>query len=125
VELKSVNNRYLDVAVRLPRNFLFAEESVKTQVAGHISRGKVDVFVSVDASRADDVVISVNEELARAYTAALRAIAESCGVTDDVTATAVGRMPEVLSVEKREDDKEAVSAALSRRWRRRWRNLTP
>ncbi len=61
---KSVNNRYLDVSVRLPRNFLFAEEGVKAQVARHISRGKVDVFVSVDASGADDVVISVNEELA-------------------------------------------------------------
>ena len=113
VELKSVNNRYLDVSVRLPRNLLFAEELVKSQVGGHISRGKVDVFVTLDASKADDVVISVNENLARAYTAALRAIADRCAVADDVTATAVGRMPEVFSVEKREVDREAVSAALT------------
>ena len=48
VELKSVNNRFLDTAVRLPRSFLFAEDAVKSAVQSHISRGKVDVFVTVD-----------------------------------------------------------------------------
>ena len=50
IELKSVNNRYLDTSVRLPRSFLFAEDTVKSAVQAHISRGKVDVFVSVDSS---------------------------------------------------------------------------
>ena len=65
VELKSVNNRYLDVSVRLPRNFIFAEEAIKALVQKHISRGKVDVYVNVDTSGADDVVITVNEALAK------------------------------------------------------------
>ena len=66
-ELKSVNNRYLDVSVRLPRGFLFAEEAVKAAVQQHISRGKVDVFLTVDSSQAADTVVRVNEPLLRAY----------------------------------------------------------
>ena len=63
VELKSVNNRYLDCSVRLPRSFLFAEEMVKSCVQKHISRGKVDVFVSVNSSGASDMAVQVNEAL--------------------------------------------------------------
>ena len=57
VELKSVNNRYLDASVRLPRSFLFAEEMIKTRVQSHISRGKEDVFVNVDSSQAGDMTV--------------------------------------------------------------------
>ena len=61
IELKSVNNRFLDTSVRIPRAYLFAEETVKAAVGRHITRGKVDVFVSVDSSQVDDVVVKVNE----------------------------------------------------------------
>ena len=67
VELKSVNNRYLDCNVRLPRNLLFAEESVKQAVAGSVNRGKVDVFVSSNGSAAGDEKVCVNRELAAGY----------------------------------------------------------
>ena len=60
-ELKSVNNRHLDTSVRLPRSCLFAEESVRSAVKEAITRGKVDVFISVDTSQADEVAITVNE----------------------------------------------------------------
>jgi len=113
IELKSVNNRYLDVSVRLPRNFIFAEEAIKAQVQKHISRGKVDVYVTVDSSKSDDVVISVNENLAKEYASALKHISTLCDVHDDVTATAIGRMPEVLSVEKKEADKERLAEGIS------------
>ena len=113
IELKSVNNRYLDTSVRLPRTFIFAEEAIKAQVQKHISRGKVDVFVTVDSSKSDDVVITVNENLAKEYACALKRIAALCEVSDDVTATAVGRMPEVLSVEKREADKERLAQGIA------------
>ncbi|MGI6029421.1 MAG: YicC/YloC family endoribonuclease [Candidatus Heteroscillospira sp.] len=113
VELKSVNNRYLDTSVRLPRSFIFAEEGIKAQVQRHISRGKVDVFVNVDSSKADDVVITVNETLAREYAAAFRRIGEVCGMEDKLTAADIGRFPEVLSVEKREADKEIIFEGIS------------
>ena len=80
IELKSVNNRYLDVSVKLPRSFLFAEELIKAAVGRHISRGKVDVFVSVDSSASDDMVVRVNEPLLRGYMDALGAVAEKYGL---------------------------------------------
>ena len=63
VELKSVNNRYLETSVRLPRSFLFAEEAVKNTVSRHITRGKVDVFLTISASSVSDVTVAVNEPL--------------------------------------------------------------
>ena len=74
VELKSVNNRYLETSVRMPRSFLFAEEAVKSTVQRHISRGKVDVFVSINAVSVDDVKVSVNEPLLRGYLEAVKKV---------------------------------------------------
>jgi len=113
VELKSVNNRYLDCSVRLPRSFLFAEETIKACVQKHISRGKVDVFVSVANTGDDSVVVSVNEALAKGYAAAVKQIAELCGLSDDVTALSIARMSDVLSVEKKEADKDVLAAGIT------------
>ena len=113
VELKSVNNRYLDTSVRLPRSFLFAEEMVKSAVQKHISRGKVDVFVNVDASNAGDMAVRVNEALLKGYIEAVRHIAEEYGLADDLTAMSAARFPDVLSVEKKDLDAEAISAGVS------------
>lgn len=114
VELKSVNNRYLDTSVRLPRSFLFAEDAVKSAVQSHISRGKVDVFVSVDSSAAGDMLVKVNEPLLKGYLDALRHIAEEYELPNDVTALAVSRFPDVLSVEKKELDAEALTDEIRR-----------
>ena len=112
VELKSVNNRYLDAAVRLPRSFLFAEELIKARVQSHISRGKVDVFVSVDSSQAGDMTVKVNEGLLKGYMDAISHIAEEYGLARDMTAMSVSRFPDVLTVEKRELDAEAIGAGI-------------
>ena len=112
VELKSVNNRYLDASVRLPRSFLFAEELLKSAVQKHISRGKVDVFVSVDSSGAGDMTVKVNEPLLKGYIDALRHIAEEHDLPLDVTAYNISRFSDVLSVEKKELDAEAISQGI-------------
>lgn len=112
VELKSVNNRYLDASVRLPRSFLFAEELLKSAVQRHISRGKVDVFVSVDSSDAGDMTVKVNEPLLKGYLEALRHIADEYELPLDVTAYNVSRFSDVLSVEKKELDAEAISRGI-------------
>ncbi|MBR7074751.1 MAG: YicC family protein [Oscillospiraceae bacterium] len=112
VELKSVNNRYLDASVRLPRSFLFAEDAVKSAVQKHISRGKVDVFVSVDASEAGEMNVKVNEPLLRGYLDAIRHIAEEYSLLNDATALAVSRFPDVLTVEKKDLDADAISAGI-------------
>lgn len=112
VELKSVNNKFLDTSVRLPRSFIFAEESIKSAVQSHISRGKVDVFVTVDTSMADDMVVRVNEPLLNGYLDALNHIAEEYKLPNDVSTMSVSRFPDVLSVEKKELDAEAVAEGI-------------
>ena len=111
-ELKSVNNRHLDTSVRLPQSCLFAEESVRSAVQRAISRGKVDVFLSVDTSHADEVVIAVNEPLAAAYVKAAQDVFDRFGVSNDMTASTLLRMPEVLSTERADTDKDAVLEAI-------------
>lgn len=112
VELKSVNNRYLDTSVRMPRSFIFAEDAVKSVVQSHISRGKVDVFVSVDISEADDMLVKVNKPLLKGYIEAINSISEDYSLQNDLTALALARFPDVLSVERRDVDAEAISAAI-------------
>ena len=111
-ELKSVNNRYLDVSVRLPKSCLFAEDAVRSAVAGVISRGKVDVFITVDASKAEEAVIQVNESLAAAYLKAVRDTAEKFGLDGEISALSLVRFPEVLSTDKTDAGRDAVSNAI-------------
>lgn len=111
-ELKSVNNRYLDVSVRLPKSCMFAEEAVRSAVQSHISRGKVDVFITVDTSRAEEVTIAVNEPLAEAYVRAVRQVAQKYELKDDLTALSLLRFPEVISTEKSDTDRDAVTEAI-------------
>ena len=109
VELKSVNNKFLDTSVRLPRSFIFAEETVKAAVQSHISRGKVDVFVTVDTSMAADMVVRVNEPLLKGYIDALQHIADEYALPNDISVMSVSRFPDILSVEKKELDADAVA----------------
>ncbi len=113
IELKSVNNRYLDCSVRLPRSFLFAEEAIKACVQKHISRGKVDVFVTVNNAGDDSVLVTVNEPLAKGYVEAVKHISELYALPNDLTALAVARMADVLSVEKKEADKDALISGIT------------
>ena len=85
VEVRSVNNRYLDCTVKMPRMYSFAEDAVKQCVQKAISRGKVDVFITVDASAADVAKVTVNRELAAQYAAALAELSEVCGTESKVT----------------------------------------
>ena len=113
VELKSVNNRFLDCSVRMPRSFLFAEDAVKKAVTAGVTRGKVDVFVSAQASQDSGTVVLVNEGLAREYRDAIARIAESLGLENGLTAFSIARLPDVLTVERREIDKDKATAALA------------
>lgn len=113
VELKSVNNRFLDCSVRMPRSFLFAEDAVKKAVTVGVTRGKVDVFVSAQASQDSGTVVLVNEGLAREYRDAIAHIAESLELENGLTAFSIARLPDVLTVERREIDKDKATAALA------------
>lgn len=112
IELKSVNNRYMDCSVRIPRIYMFAEEIMKARVQGTVSRGKVDVFVTVDSSGADDVIISVNEPLAGAYMNALLELSRNFEIPLEVDALALSQKTDVLKVEKKEADTDQFSRDL-------------
>ena len=86
VEIRSVNNRYLDCSVRLPRMVSFAEDAVKQAVKASVSRGKVDVFISVRTEGGDEAQISLNTGILEGYLAAMRKMVEQYGVADDISA---------------------------------------
>ena len=110
VEVRSVNNRYLDCTVKMPRAYIFAEDAMKALVQKYISRGKVDVFVTVDAVIADQTVVQVNEPLARSYYQALSRLREMFSLEDELSASTLARFPDVLAVTKAEEDLEMISA---------------
>ena len=108
VELRSVNNRYLDCSVKLPRSLTFAEDAVKQAVKAAISRGKVDVFISMTAETADQVKVSLNEAVLEGYLGAMRRMVEQYGVKDDISVSTVSRLPEVFITERPEVDEEQL-----------------
>ena len=112
VELRSVNNRYLDCTVKMPRSLSFAEETVKQAVKKAVSRGKVDVFISMKSENTDDTTITLNKAVLEGYLAAMRQMVSEFGVRDDISVSTVSRLPEVFSVEKPEVDEEQLQADL-------------
>ena len=112
VELRSVNNRYLDCNVKLPRSLTFAVEAVKQAVKAAISRGKVDVFITVRSENASDVKITLNAAMVEGYLNAMKQMVSDYGVQDDISVSVIARMPEVFSVEKPEVDEEQLLADL-------------
>ena len=108
VELRSVNNRYLDCNVKLPRMLSFAEDAVKQAVKASVSRGKVDVFISVKSENADDTKVSLNKAVLEGYLSAMRQMVEEYGVQDNISVATLSRMPDVFTVEKPEVDEKQL-----------------
>ena len=112
VEIRSVNNRYLDCAVKLPRLYAFCEDAVKQAVKQSVSRGKVDVFVTVNLTQSSDVTVGLNRPVLEGYLAAMKSMAEDYPVRDDISVSTLSRLPDVFTVEKAEQDEDALKAQL-------------
>ena len=112
VELRSVNNRYLDCTVKLPRMLSFTEEAVKQAVKASVSRGKVDVFITVRSESAADTAVTLNTAVLEGYLAAMQRMVTEFGVKDDISVTALSRMPEVFTIEKPQVDEEQLLSDL-------------
>lgn len=108
VELKSVNHRYLEFSARVPRNYAFLEERLKRYFQQRVSRGKLDVFVSIDASRQPGVAVELNEPLAEAYAAALRRLAVCAGLPEESLLPRIAQYSDLMNVRKETPDEEAV-----------------
>ena len=108
VEVRSVNNRYLDCTVKMPRMYAFAEDAVKKHVQQAVSRGKVDVFLSVRSEGAADAKVTLNASMVAGYLAAMKQMAENFGVKEDISVSLLSRMPDVFTVEKPEVDEQQL-----------------
>ena len=112
VEVRAVNNRYLDCAVKIPRLYVFAEESIKAQVQKQVGRGKVDVLISIDATAADKVAVSLNRSVADGYYTALTQMRDAYNLKDDISVSLLSRFPDVFLVEKEQGDADVIAADL-------------
>ena len=112
VEIRSVNNRYLDCTVKLPRSFSFAEEAVKAAVKAAVSRGKVDVYISVRSETEADVQVTLNKPVVEGYLAAMRQMVTEYGVKDDISVSVLSRMSDVFVVDKPKADEDQLKADL-------------
>ena len=112
VEISSVNNRYLDCSVRLPRMLSFAEEAVKQTVKQYVSRGKVEVHISVRSEAAEDTKLTLNTPVVEGYLSAMRQMVDTYGVKDDISVATLSRLPEVFIMEKAKADEEQLQSDL-------------
>jgi uncharacterized protein (TIGR00255 family) len=108
VEIKSVNNRYLDINIRLPKQINVLEDNVRKLITSRISRGKIDMYINQEKHGQDDIVINIDEQLARSYHSAFSNLKETFNLKDDITVSLMAKLPDVLLVEKKDDDIDRI-----------------
>ncbi|MBR6483689.1 MAG: YicC family protein [Clostridiales bacterium] len=113
VELKSVNSRFCDINIRMPRIFNFADSKIRKVISDSLVRGKVDVFINFEDSQNSSVEVVVNEGLASSYSEAVKKIAEVSGREDEMTASRLANFPDVLTVRQKDLDEDTLFEELS------------
>lgn len=108
VEIKSVNSRYSDFSIKMPRVYTFLEDPVRKAASARINRGKVDIYINVESSGDDDSVVKVNEALAREYLEGLRSLSASLNISSNATAETFLRIPDVFTVDKADEDEALI-----------------
>ena len=108
VELKSVNHRYLDLSIKMPRKLNFLEGAIRNLLKTYIQRGKVDVFITYEDYSLNCVALKYNKELAKEYLTYIREMAEEFGLENDIKASTLSRYPEVLSMEEQSLDEDEL-----------------
>lgn len=118
VEIKSVNHRYLDISVKMPKKLNFFESAIRNLLKEYMERGKVDIFISYEDYTEDNFALKYNEDVASQYIAYLKQMSETFGIENDVRATALSRYPEVFTMEEQNVDEKELWAGLERAIRR-------
>ena len=108
VEMKSVNHRYLDVAMKMPKKLNFFEAAIRSELKNFIQRGKVDLFINYEDYTQTNVRVKYNRELAEEYLKYLNQMAEEFSLDNDVRVSALSRYPEVLTMEEQTVDEEKL-----------------
>lgn len=108
VEIKSVNHRYTDFSIRVPRYYGFLEDKVREYLQKFISRGKINVYISIESHGEDDTLVLLDEGLADSYINALHQLAEKFNLKDDISVSGVARYSDIFKIEKKEEDEEEL-----------------
>ncbi|MCM1270828.1 MAG: YicC family protein [Ruminococcus flavefaciens] len=108
VEIRSVNHRYYEYTSRIPRTYSYIDEKLKALLKTGISRGKVDVAVTINNIEGKDSEIAVNKNIAEGYVSALRGISDELGLKDDLTLSNLIKLPDIFNIQKTPDDEEMV-----------------
>ncbi len=108
IELRSVNNRYLDANIRLPRVYGFAEEALRTRLQSRIARGKVDVYVTIRDVGTQNTSVTLNRGVLEGYLTAMRQMIDEYGVADDITVGTLSRFSDIFTVEKAQEDEQQL-----------------
>ena len=114
VELKSVNNRYLDINIKMPKKFNAFESAIRSELKGYMKRGKVDVFISYEDFSESDSRVKYNKAIAGEYFTYLKEMAADFGIDDDIKLSFLSRFPEVFTTEDEELDEEEVWSGLKK-----------
>ena len=104
IEIKSVNHRYFDVSIKMPRVISFLEEDVRNEISKYLSRGKIDVFISFDNSSIEGRKVIINKELAREYIKELKTLSEIDGISSNIEVIDIAKYPDVLTIENNQED---------------------
>ena len=112
VEMKSVNHRYLDVNIKMPKKLNFFEAAIRNELKNFISRGKVDIFITYEDFSESNVSVKYNEDVAAAYLKYLREMADKFELDNDVRVSTLSRYPEVFELEEQDVDEEALWSLL-------------
>lgn len=110
VEIKSVNHRYFEYNAKIPRSYAYLEDKIKAIISKSVSRGKVDVYVTVYTVDGRDAEVSLNKELARAYIESLRAVREELGLKDELSLDSLKGFSDIFNVTRKEADQEQIIA---------------
>jgi len=113
-EIKSVNHRYSDYNIKVPKYYGFLEDKIREFASKYISRGKVDIYVSTQSYEESDKEIVVNMDLARSYIDALASLRDEFSLRDDVSVSSVARYPDIFTLEKKEEDEEEIWQAVKK-----------
>lgn len=108
VQIKSVNHRYSDFTIKVPRYYSFLEDKIRNAAMQSVSRGKIEILVSIEQKEADDKEITLNKAVARQYINAIRDLAEY-GVADDLSMSAMIRLSDIFDVEYKEADEDKIT----------------
>ncbi|MCC5911962.1 MAG: YicC family protein [Clostridiaceae bacterium] len=108
IEFKSVNHRYMDISIKMPKSFTYLEENIRQVVKQYVKRGRVEVFISYKNLGESDIKVVPNVTLANEYLSALKKIEDSLDITSNIETTTLARFSDVLQLEKQEEDEELI-----------------